>query len=90
MKADGGYWAGGKCPINDGGGIVGNVNECWREAKDGNRSSCVIVASTSTGGMYCREGIAGLGINSSTLDTGIPSSAVSSVGCSYTGCLTVE
>ena len=50
MKADGGYWAGGKCSINDGGGIVGNVNECWREAKDGSQSSCVVVVLTNTGG----------------------------------------
>ena len=59
MKFDGGCWAGGKCSINDGGGIVGNSNESWREVKDGNRFSCVIVASTSTGCMYLREGIAG-------------------------------
>ena len=48
----GGSLAGGKCPKNDGGCIMGNVKECWREAKDGNRFPCVIVASTTTGGMY--------------------------------------
>ena len=36
LKLDGGSWAGGKCPKNDGGGIMGNVKECWREVKDGN------------------------------------------------------
>ena len=50
MKFDGGNWAGGKCSINDGGGIVGNVNECWREANDGSQSSCVVVVSENAEG----------------------------------------
>ena len=50
MKSGGGNWAGGKYSINDGGGMVGNVNECWREANGGSQTSSVVVASTSTGG----------------------------------------
>ena len=46
MKSDGGSWVGGKCSMNDG----GNVDECWREANDENQISCLIVASTNTGG----------------------------------------
>ena len=46
MKSGGGNWAGGKCSINDG----GNVDEYWREANDENQISCLIVASTNTGG----------------------------------------
>ena len=52
MALCGGSLAGDKCTKNDGGCIMGNAKECWREAKDGNRFSCVIVASTTTGGMY--------------------------------------
>ena len=50
MKSGGGNCAGGKCFINDGGGIVGNVNECWRKANDGSQISCVVVVLTNTGG----------------------------------------
>ena len=56
LNLDGGSPAGGKCHKNDGGGIMGSVNECWREAKDGTRFSCVIVASTGIGGIYRRGG----------------------------------